>query len=118
MQQADSPKCDTKNWRKTLMKTSLKVALPFALMMASACAMASDRLTPHQCNSYPFKTMHTQVTHRDLMRELTELEAVGYRPGVDNYALDITDARARLMAKYSTDCKHNQATSVASPDNS
>jgi hypothetical protein len=35
------------------MKTPLKYVLPLGLMMASACAMASDRLTPHQCNSYP-----------------------------------------------------------------
>lgn len=100
------------------MKTSLKLALPLGLMIASACAMASDRLTPHQCHSYPFKTTHSEVTHRDLMRELTELESVGYRPGVDNYALDITDARSRLQAKYKTDCAPNQTTSAAPPNNS
>jgi hypothetical protein len=97
------------------MKTALKYVLPVGLMLASACAMASDRLTPHQCNSYPFKPTNGEVTHRDLMRELTELEAVGYRPGVDNYSLDITDARARLMAKYATDCKPDQHAALKPP---
>jgi hypothetical protein len=100
------------------MKTPLKYVLPLGLMMASACAMASDRLTPHQCNSYPFKPTNGEVTHRDLMRELTELEAVGYRPGVDNYSLDITDARARLMAKYATDCKPDQNATAVTPSSS
>jgi hypothetical protein len=100
------------------MKIALKYVLPVGLMMASACAMASDRLTPHQCNSYPFKPTNGAVTHRDLMRELTELEAVGYRPGVDNYSLDITDARARLMAKYATDCKPDQHAASVPPSNS
>lgn len=95
------------------MKTPLKLVLPLGLMMASACAMASGRLTPHECNSYPFAATSGQVTHRDLMRELTELESVGYRPAIDNYSLDITDARARLMAKYNEDCKPSQATTAA-----
>ena len=99
------------------MKTPLKYVLPLGLMMASACAMASDRLTPHQCNSYPFKPASGEVTHRDLMRELNELEAVGYRPAIDNYALDITDARARLMAKYATDCKPDQHAASVPPSN-
>ena len=100
------------------MKTPLKYVLPLGLMMASACAMASDRLTRNQCNSYPFKPTNGEVTHRDLMRELTELEAVGYRQGVDNYSLDITDARARLMAKYATDCKPDQHAASVPPSNS
>ncbi|RFU48271.1 DUF4148 domain-containing protein [Paraburkholderia sp. DHOC27] len=94
------------------MNIPCKLALPIALMMASACAMASDHLTPHQCNAYPFKTQGP-VTHRDVMRELTELEAVGYRPGVDNYGPDINDARARLAAKYNEDCKPAQHATAA-----
>jgi hypothetical protein len=77
------------------MKTPLKYALPLGLMMASACAMASGQLTPHECNSYPFK--HTQG---------------------DNYSLDITDARARLMAKYATDCKPDQNATAVPPSSS
>jgi hypothetical protein len=43
-----------------------------------------------------------------MMSELTELESVGYRPSLDNYSLDITQARERLMEKYNTDCKPDQ----------
>jgi hypothetical protein len=99
------------------MKTPLKYALPIGLLMASACAMASGRLTPHQCNAYPFKPAHGEVTHRDLMRELNELESVGYRPSTDNYSLDLTDARARLMAKYATDCQPDHNAAGAPPQN-
>lgn len=95
------------------MKTPFKLVLPLGLMMASACAMASGRLTPHECNSYPLAATSGHVTHRDLMRELAELESVGYRPSMDNYSLDIADARARLMTKYKEDCKPNQATTMA-----
>lgn len=100
------------------MKTSLKLALPLALMMASACAMASGPLTPHECNTYPLKATSSQVTHRDLMRELTELESVGYQPGPGNGSLDIGDVRARLMAKYNADCQPNQAATAAPAANS
>ena len=99
------------------MKTPLKYALPIGLLMASACAMASGRLTPHQCNAYPFKPAHGEVTHRDLMRELNELESVGYRPSTDNYSLDLTDARARLMAKYDSDCQPDHNAAGAPPQN-
>jgi hypothetical protein len=71
------------------MTTRLKLALPIALMVASAGAFAGTRLTPQQCNAY---------------RELAELESVGYRPALDNYSLDISDARARLNAEYVRDC--------------
>ncbi|KNE75284.1 hypothetical protein BCRE_2931 [Candidatus Burkholderia crenata] len=82
-------------------------------MLASACAMASNPLTPRECNAYPFKPARGEVTHRVLMRELTELESVGYRPGIDNYSLDITQARERLIDKYNADCKPKQvATSL------
>jgi hypothetical protein len=95
------------------MKTPFKFAFPLGLMLASACAMASNRLTPHECNAYPFKSAHGEVTHRALMRELTELESVGYRPGIDNYSLDIAQARERLNDAYNADCKPNQpATSL------
>jgi hypothetical protein len=100
------------------MKTPLKLVIPAVLMMASACAMASDKLTPHQCNSYPFKTTNGQVTHRDVMRELNELESVGYRPGVDNYSPDLSDARARLMAKYNEDCMPPTHATTAAPGTS
>ncbi|HEY1999712.1 DUF4148 domain-containing protein [Paraburkholderia sp.] len=90
------------------MKISFKHAVPIALMMTSAYAMADGQLTPHQCHAYPFVHADGPVTHRDLMRELTELESVGYRPGVDNYSLDITQAREKLKAKYDQDCLPKQ----------
>jgi hypothetical protein len=99
------------------MKTPSRSALFIGLMIASACATASTRLTPHQCNAYPFKPAHGEVTHRDLMRELNELESVGYRPAVDNYSLDVTDARARLMAKYARDCQPDRHAATMPPNN-
>jgi hypothetical protein len=100
------------------MKTPLKYALPLGLMMASTCSMASGQLTPDECNSYPFKPAHGDVTHRDLMRELNELESVDYRPAIDNYSLDLTDARARLITKYDTDCKPDLHATDVPPANS
>ena len=40
--------------------------------------MAAPHLTPQQCNDYPFTQLKGEVTHKQLMRELGELEAVGY----------------------------------------
>jgi hypothetical protein len=52
------------------------------------------------------------------MRELNELESVGYRPGVDNYSPDLSDARARLMAKYNEDCMPPKHATTAAPGTS
>jgi Domain of unknown function (DUF4148) len=84
----------------------LKLAIPLALIVVSASAMASNRLTPAECNAYPFKPLHGEVTHADLMRELAELESVGYQPGADDveYPNDIMHAEQRLQAKYRADC--------------
>ena len=90
------------------MKISFKRAVPIIVMMTSAYAMASSPLTPTQCNAYPFVQAHGEVTHLDMMRELTELESVGYRPGIDNYSPDITQAREKLKAKYDEDCGPKQ----------
>jgi hypothetical protein len=88
------------------MKLSTRTALMTLLLAASASAMAAPGLTPKQCNSYPF--VHTQgdVTHKQLMRELGELEAVGYNPAndTDNYPNDIEAAEAKLQAEYRADC--------------
>jgi hypothetical protein len=91
------------------MKAPIQFALPLGLMLASACAMASNPLTPDECNAYPFIPAHGEVSHRALMRELTELESVGYRPGLDNYSIDIAQARKLLIDKYNAECKPNQA---------
>lgn len=43
-------------------------------------AVAAPRLTQQECHSYPFVKPAHEVTHADLIRELGELEAVGYEP--------------------------------------
>ncbi|WP_118180302.1 DUF4148 domain-containing protein [Paraburkholderia phosphatilytica] len=86
------------------MNAALKRCLPALLVAASSAAFASPHLTPRECRSYPFAATHGPVTQDDMTRELTELEAVGYRPAIDNYSPDISDARARLNAEYMRDC--------------
>jgi hypothetical protein len=92
------------------MRSKFTTMLAAFLMMASGCAVASSRLTPNDCNSYSFSASKAAVTPVDLSRELTGLESVGYRPGVDNYAPDIAQARDRLH-EYVRDCmpKHAKA---------
>ena len=88
------------------MKIRLKFALPIALMLASAGAVAGTRLTPQECNAYPFVHTQAQVTHKDLVRELALLESVGYNPAADDplYPSDIRSAERQLNAKYLADC--------------
>jgi hypothetical protein len=87
------------------MKRCFRLIVPAALAVLSASALASTTLTLAECHAYPFAPAHGVVTHQDLMRELTELESVGYRPAIDNYSPDLDDARARLIEKYRSDCK-------------
>ena len=61
------------------MKLSTTVAC-MLLACASTAAFAAPHLTPQECNAYPFVYTGHDVTHADLMRELTELEQVGYEP--------------------------------------
>ncbi|WP_051377318.1 DUF4148 domain-containing protein [Paraburkholderia dilworthii] len=75
------------------------------LLIASASAMASPGLTQHQCNDYPFEQLKGEVTHKQLMQELNELEAVGYNPDDANtYPDDLDHARQKLQAEYRADC--------------
>ena len=93
------------------MTRSFIFALPIVLATASTCAFASTHLTAHQCNSYPFiKPASGDITRADMNRELAELEAMGYRPSLDNYSLDISQARAQLKAEYRKDCAPNRPT--------
>lgn len=89
------------------MKRHFKFAIPVVLLMLSASASAASRLTPQECNSYPFVPVKGEITHQDLMRELAELESVGYQPGADDteYPNDIMQAEKRLQAKYQAECK-------------
>ncbi|MFM0058758.1 DUF4148 domain-containing protein [Paraburkholderia phytofirmans] len=88
------------------MKLATKTLLSALLLIGSASAMAAPHLTPQQCNDYPFKPLKAEVTHKQLMRELGELEAVGYQPGGDddNYPSDLNHAEKALQAEYRADC--------------
>ncbi len=89
------------------MKNRLRFATPIALMVLSASSLAAGRLTPQECNSYPFAVVAGKVTHEDLLRELIELESVGYRPATNDpmYPKGIMQAEKLLHAKYLADCK-------------
>jgi hypothetical protein len=88
------------------MKLATKTLLSALLLIGSASAMAAPHLTPQQCNDYPFTQLKGEVTHKQLMRELGELEAVGYQPTADDddYPRDLQHAENKLQAEYRADC--------------
>jgi hypothetical protein len=88
------------------MNTPLKVTISCFLLTLSTAVFAAPHLTPQQCNGYPFQKVTGEITHAQLMQELSELEAVGYQPsGVeDDYPDDIWRAQKRLRAEYRRDC--------------
>ena len=102
------------------MKSWLKFAwVPF-VGVVSVSALAAPHLTPQECHSYPFVKQTHEVTHADLIRELKELEAVGYEPRAedDSYPADIEAAQQRLAAVYQSDCRpQNTAAAVTLPKN-
>ncbi|TDA46120.1 DUF4148 domain-containing protein [Burkholderia pyrrocinia] len=89
------------------MKLSTTVAC-MLLACASTAAFAAPHLTPQECNAYPFIHTCHEVTHSYLVRELTELEQVGYEPAHASpyYPDDLDAAKDRLAAEYRTDCTH------------
>jgi len=103
------------------MKLSTKTVLSTFLLIGSASAVAAPHLTPQQCDDYPFKQLKGEVTHKQLMRELGELEAVGYQPSADDdvYPSDLEQAERRLQAEYRADCMpaapHVQAGNMQTP---
>ncbi|CAN7774649.1 MULTISPECIES: DUF4148 domain-containing protein [unclassified Caballeronia] len=88
------------------MNTLCKSLLFGVLAIASTAAVAAPQLTPQQCNDYPFKQPVGEITHAQLAQELAELEAVGYRPGVDDphYPRLINRAEHKLRQEYRRDC--------------
>ncbi|WGS51192.1 DUF4148 domain-containing protein [Paraburkholderia sp. D15] len=88
------------------MKLVTRTLLTSLLLIGSASAMAAPGLTQQQCNDYPFKQLKGEVTHKQLMNELGELEAVGYSPSNDddNYPNDLETAEQKLQAEYHADC--------------
>jgi len=84
-----------------------KTTVVLCVMLASGAASASSKLTPHECNDYPFTPLSKPVTHAQLMQELGELESVGYQAGGgdgSDYPSEINVAEARLKLKYRADC--------------
>jgi hypothetical protein len=89
------------------MNLKLNAVASAILLTVGTAAIAAPQLTPHQCNSYPFKRPVGEVTHAQLMQELAELEAVGYDPGENDvyYPRDIQRAEKKLRSVYIQDCK-------------
>jgi hypothetical protein len=89
-----------------IMKLNLHVLASAALMTLSTAVLAAPGLTPQQCNNYPFVRPAGDVTHAQLMQELSELEAVGYRPTPDDpyYPRKIQRAEKKLQVEYRQDC--------------
>jgi hypothetical protein len=84
-----------------------KSAVAFCVLLASGAASAASKLTPAECNDYPFQPLSKPVTHAQVIQELSELESVGYDPSAGDesyYPSDIQLAEARLRLKYRADC--------------
>jgi hypothetical protein len=88
------------------MDSKLTTVAPLILMLATSTCLAALRLTPEQCNDYPFKQPTGEVTRAQLNQELGELEAAGYNPfGEDpNYPNDLEAAERKLQDEYRRDC--------------
>ncbi|MFM0070682.1 DUF4148 domain-containing protein [Paraburkholderia sediminicola] len=102
------------------MKLATKTLVTTLLLIGSASAMASPALTQQQCNDYPFRQLKGEVTHKQLMNELGELEAVGYSPSNDDdeYPSDLQQAERKLQAEYRADCMpaaHASTTATQTP---
>ena len=54
------------------MKLATRTLVTTLLLIGSASAMASPGLTQQQCNDYPFKQQKSEVTHKQLMNELSQ----------------------------------------------
>ena len=88
------------------MNTLLRAVACTVLMLASVSVFAAAKLTPQQCNDYPFTPLHAPATHAQLQNELQELESVGYviTADDDDYPVNLERAEKLLHAKYRADC--------------
>ena len=89
------------------MDRTLKTLVCTALLAVTTSAFAAGKLTPQQCQDYPFTPLKQPVTHAQLMKELSELESVGYQPGdgdETDYPAPLESAEQRLHLKYEADC--------------
>jgi Domain of unknown function (DUF4148) len=88
------------------MKRGIKAVFAMLLLVGGVPVMAGSKLTPAECNDYPFKPVIGEITHAQLVQELAELESVGYQPDQEDfyYPRNLQAAQARLHAKYIADC--------------
>ncbi|RKT22114.1 uncharacterized protein DUF4148 [Paraburkholderia sp. RAU2J] len=88
------------------MNSRFKLTSIIALMMISVSASAAEKFSAEECHSYPFVAAKAGITHADIMRELSELESVGYQPARNDpqYPNQLTRAEERLHAKFVADC--------------
>ncbi|SKD04644.1 protein of unknown function [Burkholderia sp. CF099] len=91
--------------------------LAFASLSASA---ATPHLTQAECHDYPFVKLTHEVTHKQLMQELGELEAVGYQPGgaENDYPHDLHMAERKLRNEYRHDCMTPSVAGAQTPGGS
>ncbi|HKT98206.1 MAG TPA: DUF4148 domain-containing protein [Paraburkholderia sp.] len=102
------------------MNIAQRAAVLALLSFVAAPAFASAKLTPQQCQDYPFVRTSHPVTHQQLQNELGELEAVGYNPfdsDDDDYPQDLQAAEHRLQEKYRADCLPSAGRTVADRSN-
>ena len=100
------------------MKRLSAALVTFSLALTSVSAIAAPSLTQAECHDYPFTPLKHTVTHKQLMQELGELEAVGYQPTSDDneYPNDLQTAEAKLHQEFRHDCMPAQvAGDPASP---
>ena len=100
------------------MKCLSAALITLSLAFTSASALAAPSLTQAECHDYPFTPLKHTVTHKQLMQELSELEAVGYQPTADDneYPDNLQTAEAKLHQEFRHDCMPAQvAGDPASP---
>ncbi|MEA3127053.1 MAG: hypothetical protein QOD67_4072 [Caballeronia sp.] len=88
------------------MKCLSAALITLSLALTSASALAAPSLTQAECHDYPFTPLKHTVTHKQLMQELSELEAVGYQPTADDneYPDNLQTADAKLHQEFRHDC--------------
>jgi hypothetical protein len=100
------------------MKRFPAIFITLAMALTSVSAIAAPHLTAAECHDYPFTPLKHEVTHKQLIQELGELEAVGYEPTADDnyYPNDLDTAEAKLHAEFRRDCMPAQvAATPATP---
>jgi len=88
------------------MPTMIKVTTSMIFLMCCVSAHAATKLTPEECHDYPFVRPAGELTHAQVMRELTELEAVGYDPSRNDlyYPTELQAAEQKVHEEYLRDC--------------